>query len=837
MFRPNKLTAHPGLLKDEPLAGMVLAEYKGVHLIRPSVASLGDPAELGGMSMSDDKGGHEATEPCSPLCMITHEATEPCSPLCMITTDLGSPLSVIDRICYSFENAWKGGEPPSIDKFMALPVASRELCMKLVAIDVEHRWRMSAERVTASASSLDEKKGSLSWRPRLADYVDCYPGLRPLKELPLELILHEYYVRHRWGDRPQHEEYLAVFSDHQPGLLDALMEEDEELAPLSTVDLDTQSHSRHNNEGTTKKEPPDIPETIGRYTVKSVLGEGAFGCVYLAYDEELERPVAVKVPRPEQISSPNDMEAYTAEARVLASLDHRGIVPVYDVGRTKDGSCYVVTKFVKGHDLQEVIEKQRPSHVESARLVAMVAYALHHAHLHGIVHRDIKPANILLDSNGNVYITDFGLALKEVDFGTGPEFVGTIPYMAPEQANRRGHLVDARSDIFSLGVVFYELLIGVRPFKGQTVDEILERITSRAEACPPRTLDDTIPRELETICLRCLSKELTARYTTAKDVAEDVWEALGTAVVQSAFRGTLRCHTLPSSSISGPNLRQLRDGAAQLPGYFFRRTLSSGETPIFLAEEARTGRLIEITAVSRRDYYNGLLQKLQRIRNPGICQLLKIVKKEDCFYIIREHVEGLTLEQKLRLPDKLSLLGTRDLFVKVADALQCAHSRGVVFGYLNPRDIVIDPDGDPHISALPASFIARPAMLQRGFRIETPAYETPEFLDAIGSDKVAKFDGRTDIYNIGILLYESLTGRRPFEGLSALTRAQPPKPPREYDESISSEIEEICLKCLKREPSARYACAADLAADLRRCKLRQSGHRQSFFSRLFRRKR
>src|SRR5207248_2172837 len=158
---------------------------------------------------------------------------------------------------------------------------------------------------------------------------------------------------------------------------------------------------------------------------------------------------------------------------------------------------------------------------DAARVIARVADALHHAHERGLVHRDIKPGNILLDEEGKPYVTDFGLALSQEDFASGPTFAGTPIYMSPEQARSEGHRVDRRTDVFSLGVVFYELLTGRPPFQGETVNELLEQITSR-EAQPPHHLNEAVPRELERICLKALSKRASDRYQTTKEMAEDL---------------------------------------------------------------------------------------------------------------------------------------------------------------------------------------------------------------------------------------------------------------------------------------------------------------------------
>ena len=268
------------------------------------------------------------------------------------------------------------------------------------------------------------------------------------------------------------------------------------------------------------EDPPATPRTLaGRYRLDRLLSEGGFGQVWRGFDLELQRPVAVKVPKPSRRFSAEEIEQFVAEARKVARLRHPGVVAVHDICR-ESGGYFFVSDLIDGADLAGRLRTGLLPHDQAARLVAEVARILAYAHGQGLVHRDIKPANILLDGQGNPLLTDFGIAATEQELLQEPKrTLATLAYASPEEVS--GQVIDARSDLWSLGVVLYELLSGRLPFDDPSPVALKDKILSH-EPPPLPSLDAAIPKDLERICLKCLAKDPAQRYASAQELADEL---------------------------------------------------------------------------------------------------------------------------------------------------------------------------------------------------------------------------------------------------------------------------------------------------------------------------
>jgi WD40 repeat protein/serine/threonine protein kinase len=416
--------------------------------------------------------------------------------------------SQLEPFLERFESAWRRGERPVLDEY--LPVADiaerRAILVELIHTELEYRL----------------KAGEAA---RVEDYLRRYPDLARERAVLLDLLAAEWALRARNEPELQRAEYDRRFPEYGG-----------ELAAL--IDATPMPAGR-------RIPAEDIPKIVG-YEVLGVLGRGGMGVVYRARQKRPRRLVALKMLRG-RWTDPGERARFLNEAEAVARLQHPNIVQVHAAGE-QDGQPYLVLEFVPGGTLAQQLAGGPLPAQPAAHLVETLARATHFAHCQGIIHRDLKPANVLLRSKSDIRnpnsasgdtnpvsdvgcrmadfepkITDFGLAKQLEEEGpTATEAIlGTPSYMAPEQAAGRSKAIGPAADTYALGAILYETLTGRPPFRAPTMLETLEQVRTQ-DPLPPSRLQPTVPRDLETICLKCLRKEPGQRYATAAELADDL---------------------------------------------------------------------------------------------------------------------------------------------------------------------------------------------------------------------------------------------------------------------------------------------------------------------------
>jgi eukaryotic-like serine/threonine-protein kinase len=408
--------------------------------------------------------------------------------------ELHPPLQPgLDTAVSQFEGRWLQGERPPLEEFLPPPGPSRAAALvELVHAELELRLKAGQPA-------------------RVEDYLPRFPELDQ-PAVVCALAAAEFHQRRRLEPQLSPDEYAARFPQVA----------DEMARHLNGADA-----SRPAVPTTRPRQPPRpaagpaVPHVPG-YEILGLLGKGGMGVVYKARQVALDRVVALKMLLHSGHADAEDLARFRTEAQAAARLQHPHIVAVYEIG-SHAGLPFFSLEYVPGGGLDRLIAGTPRGAQESARIMLALARAVHHAHGQGVLHRDLKPANVLLAEDGTPKITDFGLA-KRLDVPSGQtqtgQVMGTPSYMAPEQAQGKKDVGPA-ADVYALGAILYELLTGRPPFKGETVLETLEQVCGQ-DPVPPTRLNPKVPRDLETVCLKCLHKEPVRRYASAAALAEDL---------------------------------------------------------------------------------------------------------------------------------------------------------------------------------------------------------------------------------------------------------------------------------------------------------------------------
>ncbi len=429
-------------------------------------------------------------------------------------------LRKVDRYCDEFEAAWLGGEAPECEAYVV--DATGEVLAAALAelILIEWQYRGGADDPSAVRKVL-AKRQSLCRA--------CEEAGIKIEKLLAGAATESARQRSSIEKTTAYTPYAAGKGSAGLHLRCPHCQNGVELladAPLDQITCQScgSQFGLVGEDRPVNKTCNTSPRRIGRFILEERLGGGGFGTVWKARDPELDRHVALKIPRSSRLLS-HEMELFLREARSAAQLNHPHIVPVHEIGRDGDSepSIFIVSELIHGEPLSDRLKRERLPDREAVRLLATVADALHYAHGQGVIHRDLKPSNVMLDEGDKPHVMDFGLAKREtgeITMTIEGQVLGTPAYMSPEQAGGQVKWTDRRTDVYSLGVMLFQMLTGELPFRGSAQSQIQQRQTDDAPS--PRRIEPRVPIDLATICLKCLERDPNRRYATAGEFAEDL---------------------------------------------------------------------------------------------------------------------------------------------------------------------------------------------------------------------------------------------------------------------------------------------------------------------------
>jgi serine/threonine protein kinase len=567
--------------------------------------------------------------------------------------------------------------------------------------------------------------------------------------------------------------------------------------------------------------PADAPAVPG-YEILAELGRGGMGVVYKARQVSLRRLVALKLIRDGALAGPQQRARFRIEAEVAARMRHPNIVHIYEVGEHQ-GRPYFAMELVEGGSLHQHLAGRRLPAPQAAALVRALALAVQHAHAQQIIHRDLKPANILMESriedppgeisaSLNPKIADFGLA-KRLDSDSTAwthdgAVLGTAGYMAPEQAAGRVREVGPACDVYALGAILYECLTGRPPVVADTWEEALRQVL-HYEPTPPARLNADVPRDLETVCLKCLEKEPERRYASAEELADELGRFLEAKPVAAVPLGA-------------------RERLARLAGRDGYEIVSEiGRGPRSTVYRAHYGPLRQPVALKvfpegacTRDEWEARVRRGAELwtflAHPHVVPVQRAGWWDGAPYVVTEYVAGGSLADKLtgRLYPVVEALR---LVAQLAEVVSYLHRQGVAHGNLKPGNVLLAAGGIPRlVDFRTTGGLSVCPSLADDSAPDGLAYWPPE----LARDPTAEPRPYTDFYGLGVILYELLTGRPPFRGATARetleqVRSHDPAPFARRSTEVTPALEAFCLECLRKNPWRRFERAYDVLSRLR----------------------
>ena len=534
--------------------------------------------------------------------------------------------------------------------------------------------------------------------------------------------------------------------------------------------------------------------------------------MFKARDLELERLVALKILP--AVAREEDRLHLAGEAEAASALEHPNICQVYEVGETGDGRLFVAMAFLEGETLAAKIARGPLKSEVAVDLATQVASGLARAHEHGLVHRNLKPSNVLVTSDGQARILDFGMGtLDDRTRAHGDATpAGLLAYRAPEQL--RGEPADLRADVWSLGVILYEMLTGQRPFPGGA-------LPPASEPVPPSALRAGVPAELDRIVARALARKRGERYARADDLRADL---RGISVMGSVMASKAAVPTFTRWPDELPPVAMFDVVPREVGPYRVGEVLGGGGMGIvYRAEDTRLGRTValkflppELTRdpVSKARFLQEA-RTASALDHPNLCTVYDVGETETHqLYLAMPCYDGETLRRKVER-GPLPLAEAIDYALQAAKGLAKAHRQGIVHRDVKPANLMVTGDGVVKILDFGIAKLAGEAALTRtGSTVGTPAYMSPEQM------RGGEVDGRADLWALGVVLYEMVAGRRPFlgeheSGLRAAILDEEPEPLTRLRPDAPPELERIVQRLLSKDPAGRYPTADAAVAELR----------------------